>query len=372
MNFKLAKLFDADSNLDQQWFVYYYFKHPETGKMIRFRKFISSRIKTKTGRRDQAHQLVKDINAKLLSGWNPFVESDKSLTTIKEALNFGLQLKYAKCGKRGRWTYASAIRKLVEFLISKKLDKISINEFNYQVAQAYFDHMMIRGKLKPRSINNRINAAKEVFSELRKREFLTHNPFERIEKLRVPEAEITAFRKDELKRIKELLPGYDYNLYVISQLIFYCFLRPAEIVRLKFKDILWDDNIIVVSGKMTKNKKSQVITIPESLKRNLKKWNLNKPGDYYIFSTGLNPGKNEIAPNRIAGAWRKFTKTYNLPEKNIYDLKHTGNGFAFDLGINSRDIQLQNRHSSLDQTQQYLNKFRKTPSEKLKNEFIGY
>ena len=123
---------------------------------------------------------------------------------------------------------------------------------------------------------------------------------------------------------------------------------------------------------MTKNKKSQVITIPEIMKKNLKHWKRNYPDDYYLFSTNLIPGEKEIAPNRIAGAWRKFTETFELTKKNIYDLKHTGNGFAFDQGLNTRDIQLQNRHSSLDQTQQYLNKFRRKPSDKFMNEFSGF
>ena len=58
--------------------------------------------------------------------------------------------------------------------------------------------------------------------------------------------------------------------------------------------------------------------------------------------------------------------------KHIYDFKHTGNGMAFDQGFNSRDIQLQNRHSSLDETQRYLNKFRRVASDKFREEFKGY
>ena len=372
MKYKLAKINDCDGDLSHQWFVYFFYQHPETGKLSRFRRYISSRVKTKSGRRDIAHKLIKDINARLQMGWNPFSEGDKKLTIITEALNYGLQLKYPKCGKRGRWTYASAIKKFIEYLKDKKLDKISIQEFNYNMAQDYHDFMMIKSTLKPRSINNRIDAAKAILNELRKREFIIHNPFERIEKMKVPDSEITAFTRAELKEIKKLLPEYDYNLYVISQMIFYCFLRPAEIVRLKFKDILWDHNMIVVYGSMTKNKKSQVITIPEIMKKNLKRWKRNHPADHFIFSTNLIPGTKEIAPTRIAGAWRKFTEAFDLPKKNIYDLKHTGNGFAFDQGLNSRDIQLQNRHSSLDQTQQYLNKFRRKPSDKFMKEFSGF
>jgi len=158
---------------------------------------------------------------------------------------------------------------------------------------------------------------------------------------------------------------------VISQLIFYCFLRPAEIVRLQFRDILWDHDLIVMPGTKTKNKKSQVVILPVHLKMNLKDWDRNYPDNYYLFSTRLKPGTKEIAPTRIAGAWRRYADKFGI-DKRIYDFKHTGNGFAFDQGFNTRDIQLQNRHHSLDETQNYLNRFRRIASDKFKNEFRGY
>jgi integrase len=264
------------------------------------------------------------------------------------------------------------IKKFTEFLEERKLDKAAIHEMNYHVARDYVDSMMLDEILSARTINNRITQTKAIFTELRKREYIIFNPFDRIEKMRVKEAEITAFTPKELEKIGELLPEWDYNLYVISQLIFYCFIRPAEIVRLQFKDVLWDHELIILSGQITKNKKSQVISMPDQLIKNIKDWDLSYPSEYYLFSTKLKPGTQEVAPTRIAGAWREFTTEKKLPAKNIYDLKHTGNGMAFDQGMNSRDIQLQNRHSSLEQTQQYLNKFRQVTSDKFKKEFKGY
>jgi hypothetical protein len=53
-------------------------------------------------------------------------------------------------------------------------------------------------------------------------------------------------------------------------------------------------------------------------------------------------------------------------------MKHTSNGLAFYSGIPSRDIQLHNRHSSLEQTEQYLNRFSKVASEKIKTGLKGF
>lgn len=371
--FKLSKLYDADGDLGLQWFVFYYFENPDTGKFDRFREFISKRLKTKSARYERAIEVRKRINEKLQMGWNPFVDSDKGLTTLNEALEFGLKIKLAKCQrKRSRFSYYSAVKLFRDYLKDKKVLNKPVKEFNYLLAQEYQDHMLVSCDLANSTINNRVEFVKSVFNEVKKREYITHNPFARVEKLKKIEPPITSYTEEELTKIKKILPDYNYNLYVISQLIFYCFLRPQEIVRLQFEDIVWDHSMIVMPGPKTKNGKSQVIIMPESLKNNIKHWIRTFPSSYYIFSRNLKPGIIEIAPTRIAEAWRKFREANNLPDKKIYDLKHTGNGMAFDQGMNARDIQLQNRHHSLDQTQEYLNKFRRIPSEKFKKEFKGY
>ena len=371
MKYKLAKLNDANNDLSRQWFVYYYFQHPETGKMVRFRRWISQRIKTKVARRQKAKDIISSINTRLLRGWNPYTDGEKRLTRLDDALEFALKIKGATMKTRGIYTYRSVLRIFLKYLGKKNLSNLSIEEMNSTLALDYCDYMLINDNISLRTYNNRITTLKTLFNILFEREYLVFNPFSKIKKMQTPEPEITAYLPEELTMIKETLPDYNYQLYIISQLIFYCFLRPAEIVRLQFRDILWEHDLIVMPGTKTKNKKSQVIIIPVQLKLNLKDWDRDFPSDYYIFSTKLKPGTREIAPTRIAGAWKIYADKYDI-HKHIYDFKHTGNGFAFDQGFNARDIQLQNRHSSLNETQKYLNKFRRIASEKFKNDFKGY
>lgn len=371
MNYKKAKLNDANNDLSQQWFIYFYYIHPDTGKYFRFRKWISKKILTKTGRRDKAHELIKEINTRLQQGWDPFAESESRLTNIKDAIELALKVKSKTVGKRSRHTYNSIAGMFIRYLEKNKLQNISISDINYKIVQDFFDNSLISESISHRTYNNRISALKTIFNFLVKREYLVFNPVNRIDKLPEHDPELSAYNKSELKLISEKLPIYDFQLYVISQFIFYCFIRPAELVRLQFKDLFWDHQLIIVPGHKSKNKKSEPIILPDQLVANLKKWERNYPGDWYLFSQKLLPGKIQIAPTRIAEAWRSFADHHNI-SKGIYDLKHTGNGMAFDLGMNSRDIQLQNRHHSLEQTQQYLNKFRRIPSEKFKTEFKGF
>lgn len=371
MKYKLAKLNDGGGSLEKQWFIYYYYEHPETFKFVRFRKWISSRIKTGTGRRRKAAELISYFNNQLKRGWDPFSDQEKRLTNLVEAIEFALKVKARTLGKRTKHTYNSISGIFMEYLKKQKLENISIDEMNNEIAQSFCDHIILKRDYSPRTYNNHVTAMRTIFNFLIKREYLNFNPFNYIDKLREPEPEITAYNKKELEKIVKSLPRYNYNLYVITQLIFYCFIRPAEIVRLQFKDVQWDHDMILLPGSKSKNKKSEVIILPDQFKVNLKDWNLDYPGEYYIFSRDLQPGTKEVAPTRIAEAWRKYADANDI-KKNIYDFKHTGNGMAFDQGFNSRDIQLQNRHSSLDETQRYLNKFRRVASDKFREEFKGY
>ena len=371
MNYKLAKLYDADNDLSRQWFVYFYFKHPENGKFVRFRKWISNRIRTKSGRRDVAHAIIKSFNIKLQRGWSPFAEEETRLTSIEQAFNHAINIKSASIGKRAVQTYRSISGKFIMYLQKNKLNNVSIGDISHKIIQDFFDQSIIKEKISPRTFNNRITALKTIFNWLIRRDYLLFNPADRIERMPEPDPELTAFTESELRMISGELPGWDYNLYVISQLIFYCFLRPAEIVRLQFKDVVREKSLIMVPGTKSKNKKTETIIMPDQLMINIREWNLGFPQNWYLFSKNLCPGQKEIAPTRIAEAWKRFAEANGII-KGIYSLKHTGKGMAFDQGFNPRDIQLQNRHYSLEQTQQYLNRFRRVAGEKFQKEFKGF
>ena len=201
-----------------------------------------------------------------------------------------------------------------------------------------------------------------------KREWIMTNPFDKIERLQVEEPEIVSFSIDDLANMQRNLPGYDYDLYVCACLIFYCFLRPQEIMRLKVRNFQLNSRSIIISGTISKNKKHEVVQIPNALMPVLKKLDLNYPGDYFVFTRHLKRSEKEAAPTRMAGYWRKFADEFGI-KKNIYSLKHTGAGMAIENGINLRDLQLQLRHASLEMTQVYLDKFKRQPSEKLANNF---
>ena len=367
-NFKTAKLFDAGGDLSQRWFIFYYFRSPETGKFRRFRNWIPSTISSATLRRDKAHVMIKTINKKLLQGYNPFVNLDKRYKLLSAGLTYVLTLKQTTCRIRSYHTYCSFVKQFTEWLELKKMISIAVDDFNYYHAQEFMDYTKSKLKNGNRTYNHRVTGMKSIFKMLLKREWILVNPFENIERLPEEDPEIEAFTIEELMLMQQHLPDYDFNLYVCACLVFYCFIRPAEIVRLKVSNIRLVNKVIVIPGKASKNKKQEVVEIPNALMPILMMLDLSFPGDYFIFARHLKRGPAEIAPTRIAEAWRIFANEYGIA-KNIYSLKHTGVGMAIENGINIRDLQLQLRHSNLEMTQIYLDKFNHRPSEMLSKNF---
>jgi integrase len=367
-NFKPAKLFDAGGDLAQRWFIFYYFRSPETGKFCRFRISISTTIITSTARRDKAHAMIKSINKKLLQGYNPYVHLDKKYKLLSAGLTYVLTLKETTCRIRSYHTYCSFVKQFNEWLVLKKMSSISVDDFNYYHAQEFMDYTKSKLKNSNRTYNHRATGMKSMFKMLLKREWVLVNPFENIERLPEEDSEIEAFTVDELMIMQQHLPAWNYDLYVCACLVFYCFIRPAEIVRLKVSNIYLVNRVIVIPGYVSKNKKQEVVHIPDALMPVLLKMNLNFPGDYFIFAKNQQRGPKEYAPTRIAEAWRKFADNHGIG-KNIYSLKHTGVGLAIENGINIRDLQLQLRHSNLEMTQIYLDKFNSRPSGKLSTNF---
>lgn len=365
MNFKKAKIYDADGNIAARWTVYYFFKDPDNGKYHRFSQYISAKYLTRSQRYARAKEMIREINYKLSRGFNPFAQHNRSLTSLSASLDYYLDTTKVFHRSRTNTSYRSYVKQFKLWAQDHGYDKLPIDAFNYNHAGQYMESVGGR-KISKRTYNNILQATKTCFNFLVEKEYLMVNPFFKQKKIKLDDTEIIAFTPSELKIVGETLPSYDYNLYVIALLIFNCFLRPQEIVRLKVRHLTGLKDVLHVSGEISKNKKEETITLTPVVRKAIKNLDLNYPGEYYVFARGMKRGEKEIASTRLADAWSEYAKKNNI-EKNIYALKHTGNGMAIENGASARDLQLQNRHSSLEETQKYLDRF----SRRTSKEFIN-
>ncbi len=367
--FKLAELYDASGDLSKRWYVGYYFLHPETGKYKLFQVYISSKIDTKQARRVRANQLIDQINGKLRRGFNPFSKENISFTNIVLAIEAILKYKASYSKYRTTITDKSCCKALFTWLKLTGNNMLTIESFNHQHAYQFMDYLKDVRNISNRTYNNYKERISTIFNFLVDREYILVNPFKKIKKLPETQRTVKAYSPAEVQLLKSKCPEMDPELWIVCQLVYYCALRPAEIVRLKIRDLNLPANHIVLSGEITKNRQNSIIKLPAPMALALQQLNFSgcDPDDY-IFSKNLLPGKEAIAPTRLAERFKRF-KDYIGLKRNLYELKHTGIGLNIQQGANINDIKYHCRHSDIKMTEEYLKAFQSNTSDKFINSF---
>jgi integrase len=161
------------------------------------------------------------------------------------------------------------------------------------------------------------------------------------------------FQRHQVARMKKYLIENDPELWLFCQFIYYCFIRPGELRLLKVEDILLDEWKIRVPAAVSKNRQTQVVTIPTAFRAALQPLRARVPGDYLFHPAG-NPKK----PWRVNGMSDRHRRAlralgFSVTHK-LYSWKHTGAIGAVLAGVTVKELQIQLRHSSLEMVDKYL------------------
>lgn len=367
--YKLAKLYDRDGDLSRRWFVGYYYIHPETRKFTFFRIWISSQLKTKAARIRRAREIVEETNFKLVNGFDPFDADSKATTKLIDTLDEVLKIKSSYTRKRTAQTYRCFVRKFKVWLHGNNYDNYTVDSFTYHRAQQFADYLKLVRKLKNRTYNNYIEHMRAIFNELVRREYILRNPFSKVQDLPEEDKGVFAYSDQELKLLKSHFPKNAPRVWLVCQLVYYCAVRPNEIVQLKVKYFNLTNRKIFIPSEVSKNRRQDVINIPKPLLKSLEKLKIEKEHpEYYLVSRKFLPGSFQIAPTRLAGQFRIEADKIGL-KRRLYELKHTGAGRAVQAGANIRDIQLHLRHRNLATTEIYLKAFKAGTSDKFVDDF---
>jgi len=366
MRYKKSKIYDAGGNLAVQWYIYFSFKNPDTGEWERFKKYASKR-KLRMERYDELKGLKKKYDEMLEGGYSPFESQSRQNIRMIEAMEMLMNIRQSRTTKKKtKQTENYVTKKFIQFLTTKNLAKIRLCEFTKHHAQQYFDYLLTEERLGNRTCNNHLAFIKTYFNEFVNRDYLVSNVFSKIKKLQEEEASVIALTAEQMEKIKKHLPAYDKQLWLFISFIYYAFMRTVEITRLKRKHIDFEHDVILIDGLVSKTKRQQPVRIPKNLRELMIEHEIDKLRmDYYIFGSCMRPGLKYTGPTGVQKRWRKFVNTHGMKGLHMYWLKHTANGHALDKGMSVKEIQDHNRHHSLDQTMQYLNRFRKMAGDKI-------
>lgn len=346
----------AELRTGKRWYVEYYVKNPETGCLDRKRVYIDSQ-KSLVNRRKLGENLCININKKLDTGWNPNTEarSRNQFVTLLDALKFSEKYKASYMRSRSVNDYKNRLKKINHWLTETKNDKLLCYEFNEEHAIQLMNHLMMKCDITGRNFNNYLMIYRTTFNLLVKQRYCVANPFQAISKLPETKKYRQAFSTDEQKTYVDYLKANDFDFYIISQLCYYCALRPNEICQLRIKDIDWTNQTIHVSTTVAKNKRERSPVVADVLFSQLQKYYAGCAPGLFICSKGMKPGQEPLQPARISDHFRRVADKLELrKELQFYSLKDTCADRLLASGCDPRVLRDLFDHADLHATDKYI------------------
>ena len=366
----LAKYVPAQLHTCKEWYISYYVLNPATNKLQLIRNRVN-RVKKIHDRYKWAMDLVRDLNIKLASGWNPLIESQstKGYYKLKEVLDTFLTTKSKELRPDSMRSYKSFVKNLKEFISKKEKDKIMyVISFTKAMAIDYLQECYMKNNISERAYNNHVAFCKLFFNWCIQLNYCKINPFESIGKKKEKQKTRIMIDQNVRNKMKNFLFEKDFEFFVICMTAFYALLRPKEITYMKIKDIDLNAQTIIVHGADAKNGQDRKATIPDVLKEYLDKMNIHKyDKECYLFSQGFLPGKVRIDGRVIAKKWAGLRNKIGIPmEMQFYSLRDTGIVQMIHDDVPLEVIRDQAGHSSLEITNVYTMHANNRASEDIK------
>ena len=374
----VPKLNNQGENLSQQWFVYYRFWNEKTQRYQQIRVYKGfAEKRTKAAKYRHAEKLIEQLTFELKNGMDPIAEKEKdyifydeieysnktnlggrnkrSNKTVNYFANKYLASISPEIKESSYTTFQSKLRIFIYWLNEKKLGKADISAISPKIVAEFFDYLTHTRKIG----NSRIlykQQLKDMFNYVIKCKYIKLNPVDGIEIKKRAAKPPRFFPEESLDKIKKYFLENDPQMWLAARLIFYCYIRPKELRFLKIGDILINEGTIHIRAEIAKTGRERWPVIPEHFRNELIiEGVLDYPEEYFIISTKNTPNKKGVSKNYL---WEHFDKMRTdlkiQRDYKFYGFKHTGMVMSKKNGVDTKDIQMQAGHKSLDQNDQYI------------------
>lgn len=364
-------------NPEKSWFVWFDISNGDQTIRKQFRQGIN-RCKTVKERLQQGNLLVKYWQQKLKQGWNPF-EAEPEAMSFRQALEFAL--KECKVSKATHKAY----RLCVKYILSAagSLANKDVQSLERRHIKQLLSECVKKYSWSNTAYNKQHGYLCSVMGRLVDWEILKFNPAEKIKSLPVTETQkFIPYTEAERKAITEYLYLNHYRFYVYLLCIYYCGLRPKEILSLKIKHIDLINQVISVYPDIelenSKTKKIRSVPINNNLLRFLQELNLAEYNrEMYVFGSPYEKGEGNrgsikggrtgifhpdyfkpsytlIKRDTVTKFWKKIIIDKLGINKHLYAAKHTGANQNILAGISIEALQSMYGHSSKMMTMKYI------------------
>lgn len=341
-------------DIKKQWFVYYYepVLNGTASKRIKIYDNIN-RAKTVKARKLIADRIIKEINSGSYDFKKPNIDNS-SLFEFLETMKPRLREK----------TYITYHGQLVRWLAF-----ISKNAFMATREDSVnFINSLHNANYRAKTVKTYQQNLKSIYKNYAQFKDLENfkNPFRNMAPIKVDSISLNYFNDYQISQIKNHLIKNDPEIWLLCQLQYYCFIRPNEARQLKADDFNLSAGYIQVRGEISKNKKTQKVSIPYSFMNDLAFVATLDPYTYIFLGKDENP----LHRNTLTVRHKKTLEYLGIKGNySLYSWKHTGVVKAVKAGIHIKDLQLQLRHHSLDMVNEYLKNLGVMDMERIKDLF---
>ena len=208
-----------------------------------------------------------------------------------------------------------------------------------------------RRELHPTTYNKYLEQLGKVFREID----LPGDLLAGIQPLRAKSVPDRYYQRQQKLRLKRLISKEDPELWLFIQFIYYTLMRPnSELRMLQVMHLMLDEGKIFIPGTISKNRDSEYVAIPPIFLPTVREQYQYGAASDYLFPSRVVEDQ-PVSYNNMYARHRKYLKQLRFPNGyTLYSWRHTGAVNAIQNGVSVKDLQLQMRHKSLDQTDQYL------------------
>lgn len=360
-NYTLPKLYDGGGNLSKDWYVYYYYTDPISKEKKQFRlKEGINRLKSKRKREEKATILITALNGMLTKGWNPFnnkIEESKGNVLLIDAIDEILERKEAYLSAASKKSYYFRTRLFKDWLQENNLAHLYANNLTTQHMRDYFDYMLKERKNSGKTHNSHLATLAVYFNEMVERGIIEKSPLKSIKRLKQTSGTNSTYSEEEERKLNKLMEKDNFNFFMATRFIRYCFLRRTELANLQVKHINWIGKTITIPSASAKSRIQDSVTIPTTLERLIiKAGYLDLDPEFYLFGKYFAPSATKI--NRLDDFTEK-QREYNLKLKvkeecTFYSWKHTGTVDLYNITKDTYVVMRQCRHADIRMTMIYL------------------
>jgi integrase len=239
---------------------------------------------------------------------------------FSDAFDFAFKLKEKEVSKATINDYKGKINKLLTWLSENCSDKKYIDELKRKDILDFLNAILL--KTSARTRNNYRSDLSSLFQILKNNELIAENHLKTIKVLSSKPEKHKRYTIEQQQDIFNYLEKEDEMLSLYIKFIYYGFMRPIEVSRLRIKDIDIKNKTLQFQSK-TKKLKTKII--PDILLEDMPDISkLNKDG--FLFT-----------PDKIGGDWNAneinrrdhFTKRFSKIVKNKFDLKEDYGLYSF-------------------------------------------